>query len=162
TDGGQTWGPSGGVPIKTPKGNQTGVNVQGSFVAVGPDHAVYVSWWDGADGPTIRMRKSTDQGQTFGSEVIVTGLKSHGDLAVTPDGNHLGIFWYDRRNDPSNDSLIDRYGAIGTVSGHTVSFGANFRITDVSFPPAFNIDHPIVNPTYMGDYDTASADNTYF
>jgi hypothetical protein len=245
TDDGQDWGPSGGVSIKGPKGNQAAVAVQGSFVTVGPDHAVYVFWWDSADGPTIRMRKSTDQGQTFGGEQIVTGLKTHGvaiggdlgltysttnsssfrsnaypqaavnpvtgdiyvvyddqpngstdkadifftmstdggntwsksirvnddntttdqwqlALAVTPDGNHVGIFWYDRRNDPVNDSLIDRYGVIGTMSGHTVSFGANFRITDVSFPPAFGQDSFVIPPTYMGDYDMAAADNNYF
>jgi hypothetical protein len=240
TDGGQTWGPDRGVPIKTPKGNQGAVNAHGADVAVGPDHAVYVFWWDFADGATIRMRKSTDGGQTFGDPVIVAGLKTHGGngdlgltdsngnpfrsnafpqaavnpvtgdiyvdyddqgkgsqdkadiyftestdggntwskplrvnddntnndqwfpaLAVTPDGSHVGIFWYDRRLDPA-DNLIDRFGAIGTVSGHALTFGANFRVTDVSFPPAFNIDHPLVAPTYMGDYDTASADNNYF
>ena len=72
----------------------------------------------------------------------------------------MGLFWYDRRLDPA-DNLIDRFGAIGTVCGHTVTFGANFRITDVSFPPAFGQD-PVVNPTYMGDYDQATADNNYF
>jgi hypothetical protein len=81
-------------------------------------------------------------------------------LAVTPDGSHVGIFWYDRRLDPA-DNLIDRFGTIGTVSCHSVSFAPNFRITDVSFPPAFGQD-PIVDPTYMGDYDMAVADNSYF
>jgi hypothetical protein len=81
-------------------------------------------------------------------------------LAVTPDGSHVGLFWYDRRLDPA-DWLIDRFGAIGTVSGHTVAFGANFRISDVSFPPAYGQD-PIVFPNYMGDYDQATADNSYF
>jgi hypothetical protein len=52
---------------------------------------------------------------------------------VTPDGGHVGLFWYDRRLDPANN-LIDRFGAIGTVSDHTVSFAPNFRVTDVSFP----------------------------
>src|SRR5262249_42290211 len=54
----------------------------------------------------------------------------------------------------------DRFGAIGSLSGHTVSFGPNFRITDVSFPPAFGQDN--VSPTYMGDYDQAVADNGAF
>jgi hypothetical protein len=81
----------------------------------------------------------------------------------------VGLFWYDRRLDPANN-LIDRFGAIGAVSGHTVTFGANFRITDVSFPPAFtywdgsawHIQDPVIRPGYMGDYDQAVADNTYF
>lgn len=81
-------------------------------------------------------------------------------LAVTPDGSHVGIFWYDRRLDPANN-LIDRYGAIGSVSGHTVTFGANFRITDVSFPPAFGQD-PVFPPDYMGECDQAVADDDNF
>jgi hypothetical protein len=242
TDDGQTWGPN--VAIQAPKllgGNSS--SFQGPFVTVGPDHSVYVFWWDQTQNPAILMRKSTDQGQTFGNAVTVTGLKTHGgdgslgltnsagqtfytnafpqaavnpvtgdiyvvyndqghgsqdkadiyltvstdggntwskairvnddstyndqwqpSLAVTPDGSHLGIFWYDRRLDPANN-LIDRFGVLGTVAGHTVSFAANFRITDVSFPPAFNQDPFFVNAGvggYMGDYDMATADNNYF
>jgi hypothetical protein len=240
TDGGNSWGPSGGMPIRTPKGNQAGVNAGGAYVTVGPDHAVYVFWWDFSDGATIRMSKSTDFGATFSTPSIVAGLKTHGSigdlgltdgsgnsfetnaypqaavnpvtgdiyvayddeasgstdkadifftmstdggnswskpgrvnddtttndqwfpaLAMTPDGKHVGIFWYDRRLDPANN-LIDRFGVIGDVSGHTVNFRANFRITDVSFPPEFNIDHPVVRGNYMADYDSASADNNNF
>jgi hypothetical protein len=242
TNDGQDWGPSGGVTIQAPKlaaGN--GNAFTGASVAVGPGHAVYVFWWDNTQNTSILMRKSTDQGQTFGNAVTVAGLNTHtweGDLgltysntnnssfrsngfpqaavnpvtgdiyvvyddkghgsqdkadiyftmssdggntwsksirvnddntytdqwqpaiAVTPDGGHVGIFWYDRRLDPA-DNLIDRFGAIGTVSGHNVSFAPNFRITDVSFPPAFGQD-PVVPPAYMGDYDIATADNNYF
>jgi hypothetical protein len=242
TDDGVTWGPSGGTPIFSP-GSNGGAAFALSFVTVGPDHAVYVFWWDDTKGPAILMRKSTDHGQTFADSVIVTGLKTHGYLgnlgltasntnsssfrtsvfpqaavnpatgdiyvvyndqgngsadkadifftmstdggkhwskplrvnddntytdqwqpafATTPDGTHLFITWYDRRNDPTNDSLIDRYGVIGTVSGHTVSFAPNFRITDVSFPPAFNQDSFFATGGYMGDYDMATADNNYF
>jgi hypothetical protein len=241
TDDGQSWGPR--VVIQAPKlfgGNST--NFQGAFVTVGADHAVYVCWWDNTQNPSILMRKSTDQGQTFGDAVTVTGLKTHGGngnlgltdnlgrsfysnafpqaavnpvtgdiyvvyddqangsadkadiffsmstdggatwskrlrvnddstnndqwqpaLAMTPDGSHVGIFWYDRRLDPA-DNLIDRFGVIGTVSGHTVSFAPNFRVTDVSFPPAFGQDPFFlpVAPGYMADYDMATADNNYF
>jgi len=241
TDDGQTWGPSGGVPLVTDKFGQ------GAFVTVGPDHTVYVFWWDSTNpSENIQMSKSTDLGQTFSAPVIVTGLRtngSNGDLgltysntnsssfksnaypqaavnpvtgdiyvvyddkpksakdqadvfftmssdgghtwsnplpvnddvtttdqwqpaiALTPDGKHLFITWYDRRNDPTNDSLIDRYGAIGTISGHSVSFTPNFRITDVSFPPALGQDPFWVGvgaSGYMGDYDMATADNNYF
>src|SRR5262249_59859044 len=92
-----------------------------------------------------------------------TTAKWNPALPVRPDGSHVGVFWYDRRLDPS-DHLIDRFGAVGTVAGHTVSFGANFRITDVSFPPAFAQD-PLFLPVatgYMADYDMATAGNSYF
>jgi hypothetical protein len=242
TDDGLTWGPSGGMPITTPSSNLF-VSDQGAYVTVGPDHSVYVFWWDFNKGPAILMRRSTDQGQTFGDAVTVTGLKTHGGngslgltdnagrafntnafpqaavnpvtgdiyvvyndegngsadkadvfftessdggkhwskplrvnddatnndqwqpaLAVTPDGSHVGIFWYDRRLDPANN-LIDRFGVIGSVSNHNVTFAANFRITDVSFLPAFDQDPFFVNAGaggYMGDYDMATADNNYF
>jgi hypothetical protein len=252
TDDGLTWGPSGGTMIVSPISNP----VFGfPNVTVGPDHAVYVFWWDQTKGvfnsfnAQLLMRKSTDGGVTFSDPVTVTTLRTpylEGDLmltdsgghnfntnaspqavvnpvtgdiyvayndwgnakgtdrgniyftestdggqkwskhvqvnddqtnndqwfpslAVTPDGSHVGLFWYDRRLDPANN-LIDRFGAIGTVSCHTVTFGANFRVTDVSFPPAFtywdgsawHVQDPVVHPGYMGDYDQAVADNNDF
>jgi hypothetical protein len=252
TDDGVTFGPTSGTTI-VPPGDNT---FHGPNVTVGSDHAVYVFWWNAdkfdkwATNPKILMRKSTDQGVTFGDPVTVTGLKTNaygGDLglvhsgnhyfatnafpqaavnpvtgdiyvafddwgnssykkdradvyftqstdggqhwskpvqvnddqtnndqwfpalAVTPDGGHVGLFWYDCRLDPANN-LIDRFGAIGAVSCHTVTFGANFRITDVSFPPAstywdgsaWQIQDPVIRPFYMGDYDQAVADNAYF
>src|SRR5215475_9903013 len=75
TDNGATFGPSGGTLI-TP-------GSQGAFVAVGPDHSVYVFWYAGT---TIQMRKSTNQGLTFAAPVIVaSGLVGgvNGDLALT-------------------------------------------------------------------------------
>jgi hypothetical protein len=246
TDDGLTWGPSGGTTIVSPS---IFPSFEGPNVTVGPDHAVYVFWYNAktinfhtftVTNPAIVMRKSTDQGVTFGDPVTVTKLNTNnlnGDLlltdssgnsfrsnafpqavvnpvtgdiyvayddwgnakgtdkgniyftestdggqkwsnpvkvnddltnndqwfpalAVTPDGSHVGLFWYDRRLDPANN-LIDRFGAIATVFGHTVTFGANFRITNVAFPPAFGQD-PLVVPNYMGDYDQATADNNYF
>jgi hypothetical protein len=238
TDDGVTFGPSRGTLIAS---GDAATLIQGANVTVGPDHAVYVSWWHETNQAEILMSKSTDGGVTFGDPVRVTKLNTpynDGDLfltdssgqysfrtnafpqavvnpvtgdiyvayddwgnakgtdkgniyftestdggqkwskpvqvnddltnndqwfpalAVTPDGSHVGLFWYDRRLDPA-DWLIDRFGAIGTVSGHTVTFGANFRITDVSFPPSYGQD-PLVVPTYMGDYDQAVSDNNYF
>src|SRR5215470_958720 len=60
TDNGDTFGPSGGTLIVP--------GSQGAFVAVGPDHSVYVFWYAGL---TLQMRKSTDQGLTFGAPVTV-------------------------------------------------------------------------------------------
>jgi hypothetical protein len=75
TDNGATFGPNLGTLI-TP-------GSQGAFVAVGLDHSVYAFWFAGA---TLQMRKSTDQGLTFGAPVIVaSGLAGgvNGDLALT-------------------------------------------------------------------------------
>jgi hypothetical protein len=75
TDHGDTFGPDGGTLIVT--------GSQGAFVAVGPDHSVYAFWYA---GPTLQMRKSIDQGQTFGPPVTVaSGLVGgvNGDLGLT-------------------------------------------------------------------------------
>jgi hypothetical protein len=228
TDGGNTWS----TPMSLG-------GSQGGYVTVGPDHTVYVFYQASGSPEKIMMRKSTDQGATFGAAVTVANLTTTGTngdlgitvsssngtsvrsnafpqaavtssaiyvtfndrgtqtgdkgdifmvqstnggatwsaktklnddattrdqwqpaLAATPDGNHVGVFWYDRRLD-SNDGLIDRYGVIGNVSGGSVTFGANFRITDTSFPAVVGQD-PLINTTYMGDYDVAAADNGAF
>jgi immune inhibitor InhA-like protein len=75
TDHGSTFGPNGGTLI-TP-------GSQGAFVAVDPDHSVYVFWYAGT---TIQVRKSTDQGTTFGAPMTVaSGLigGTNGDLGLT-------------------------------------------------------------------------------
>jgi hypothetical protein len=77
TDGGATYGPSGGTVIAA----EGAFNVQGAYVTVGPDHAVYVFWLDQSAGSgtpnIIKMRKSTDQGLTFGAAVTVQTLHTN-------------------------------------------------------------------------------------
>jgi hypothetical protein len=223
-----------------------GNSVQGSNVEVGADHAVYVAWLDQNAGSAIKIRKSTNRGQTFGVITTVANLKTTGgdgdlgfdfrsnafpmmvtnpansqnlyivyddvgqnsgdrgdiyftqsnnggstwttpvvlnsdsatggtadqwqpSIAITPDGSHLFVAWYDRRLSGTGNGNINRFGVIGTISGSTVTFGGNFRIDDATtggspgFPEKFGTD-PLVNSTYMGDYDqaAASADSTKF
>jgi hypothetical protein len=236
TDAGTTFGPPTGLLIAAPGAN----NVQGAAVTVGTDHAVYVFWLDqSAGGGTpnaINMRKSTDQGVSFGATVttiatlIGTGVNGdlslpggfrsnsfpqvavnsvsgflyvvyndvasvsggdHGNIffrqstdggstwssatqvntdgatnaqfmpaiAVRPDGTGLSVTWYDNRDDPADRNLA-RWGATAAISGSTVTFGPNFRISPV-FSPVFGVD-PVVNSTYMGDYDQMAADNSFY
>jgi hypothetical protein len=242
TNGGATYGPSGGTVIA----GAGSFNVQGAFVTVGPDHAVYVFWLDESAGfgtpNIIRMRKSTNFGGTFGPVVSIktlhtTGINGdlalnggfrsnafaqaavnpanasqlylvyndcssspcptsadHGDIflttstdggstwgtsvkvnddatthdqfmptvAITPNGQALYVTWYDRRNDPAN-SLIERFGALGAVAaGGAVSFQANQLLSSSNFP-VVRAQDPVVNPTYMGDYDQVIPnDNSNF
>jgi subtilisin-like proprotein convertase family protein len=229
TDGGQTFGPTLGLLLAP----AVPTNVQGAFVVVGADHAVYVFWYDQIVPRQLKVRKSTDQGVTFGPPVTVATLLAtgtNGDLGfgqfrtnsfpqvvahptnpdilyvtvndnpagvdrgdvyflqttdggatwsplvrvnddvttrdqwqpsigVTEDGSHVFIGFYDRRFSVTN-TLIDVFGAVGTVSGTTVTFGPNFRITTESFPAVPG--GTSVNPAYMGDYDHAVADNDFF
>jgi subtilisin-like proprotein convertase family protein len=74
TDNGNTFAPAGGVPI-------AGINTEGGYVAVGPDHSIYAFYYE-APG-VIKMRKSTDLGITFAAAVVVaSGLigGTNGDL----------------------------------------------------------------------------------
>lgn len=52
-------------------------------------------------------------------------------IAVTTSGN-LGIFWYDRRNDTNNNSLVDVYLATSKNGGE--SFSANVRVSNANWP----------------------------
>ena len=82
TDQGATFGPTNGVQIVSAGGG----NVQGPWVTVGPDHAVYAFWYDATSSTqSIKMRKSTDQGVSFGPAITVTTLRTtgtNGDLSL--------------------------------------------------------------------------------
>ena len=82
TDQGATFGPSGGTLIASGASG----NVQGAWVTVGPDHTVYASWFDNTTSTQkIMMRRSTDQGATFGAPVTVATLHTtgvNGDLGL--------------------------------------------------------------------------------
>ncbi|MFL5340631.1 MAG: FG-GAP-like repeat-containing protein [Gemmataceae bacterium] len=230
TNQGASFGPTGGVQIAS---GATG-NVQGPQVAVGPNHNVYVAYYDFSGAtPIMGFRKSVDQGVSFGPAVTVTtynttgvngnlglpfrtstfpqmvvnpvngdvyvawaDVSANGDadvffsmstdtgatwsapqrinndtttnsqwqpsLAVTPDGQHVFMGWYDTRLDPG-DAMIDNFGAVADVNlvTHAVTFNPNFRITQQAFPAVFGVD-PQLNRSYMGDYDQSAADNNFF
>src|SRR5207245_3892175 len=149
--------------------NSTSVRSNAFPQAAVTANGIYVTFNDKGtqtgDKADIFMVQSTNGGATWSAKVKLNDDATTRDqwqpaLAVTPDGNHVGVFWYDRRLDSAN-SLIDRYGVIGDVSGSAVTFGSNFRVTDQSFPAVVGQDS-LIQGTYMGDYDTAVADNSGF
>jgi hypothetical protein len=82
TADGVTFGPPGGTLIASAAAN----NVQGAYVTVGPDHAVYVFFFDqSSPHQRIRMRRSTDRGLSFGAAVTVA------TLATTATNGNLGL-----------------------------------------------------------------------
>src|SRR5215510_2996376 len=140
TDNGNTFGPNLGTQIVT--------GSQGAFVAVGPDHSVYAFWFAGA---TLQMRKSTDQGLTFGAPVTVaSGLVGgvNGDLGLTgirqgtstPAGFRSNEFphaavnpvngniYVTFANNPPGVDKVDIFVAQSTDGGAT--WGAPIRVND--------------------------------
>ena len=181
TDGGNTFGAAsvvaslsttgvnGDLGLTVSNTNSTYFRSNAFPQAVVTSNAIYVTYDDKGTTPgdkaDVFLAESTNGGASW-TKVRVNSDSTTTDqwqpsIAITPDGSHLGIFWYDRRNDPINNALIDRYGVIATISGTTVSLGANFRITDTAFPAVVGQD-PLINSTYMGDYDVAVASNSAF
>jgi len=75
-------------------------------------------------------------------------------LAVDLSGN-LAICYSDRRNDPNN-FLIDHYCSLSRDGGTTFR---DIRQTPASWTPT-DLTDGVLNPAYMGDYDTVSSDFT--
>jgi hypothetical protein len=126
----------------------------------------------GSDKSDVFFRMSTNNGVTWSAATRVNTDATTNDnwqptIAVTPSGSKLGIFWYDRREDTTTadgdtvNNQIKYYGRIGTITGSTVTFAPDFAVSDVAFKPEFGRDS-LVNPTYMGDYDSAAATNDAF
>jgi hypothetical protein len=141
--------------------------------------SIYVAWSDGRFGQIpdgfpvsasgvaynfgdVLVSRSTDGGTSWSAAVKVNNNKkapaSAGTdqylpgIAVDHKGA-VGVCWYDRRRDPQN-FLIDRECAFSRNNGRT---WVNRRITKESYAPSLAADR-LVNPTYMGDYDTTAAD----
>ncbi len=139
-----------------------------AFAHPSDPNKLYLTYNDdpaGADRGNIFFQQSNDGGATWTAAVRINSDPGTNDqftpaLGIKPDGSALAITWYDRRCDTAN-RLIERWGRVGIISGTTVSFGPEFVINEKPFPPVFGLD-PIVNTTYMGDYDQVVADNTHF
>jgi Putative Ig domain/Proprotein convertase P-domain len=129
-------------------------------------YVVYNDDPPGVDHSNIFLRRSTNSGATWDAAIQVNGDSTDNDqwhpaIAVTPDGSRLIVSWYDRRNDLGN-SKIQRYGKIYSIDGSgNLNDAGEFLISASDFPVIIGQD-PEVTPTYMGDYDQAAADNSFF
>lgn len=117
TDGGANFEPNGGTPIV--------VGMQGAFVTVNPDHSVQAWWYD---GPSIKVRKSTDEGVNFGPPVtVVTFTNSggiNGDLSLGGVLNGTNTVEHFRTNrfphvavNPVTGNIYVAYNDQGTEAG---------------------------------------------
>jgi hypothetical protein len=179
TDEGLTFGPAVNVATLNTNGVNGDLALAGGFrtnafpqAAINPVNGdLYVVYADcsstpcttAADHGNVFLRRSTDGGASWGAAVKVNddaGPQSQfmPVITVTPNGQQLFVGWYDRRLGP--ETIIDRFGAIASINlaaGGAVTFLPNQRITTASFPVVRGQD-PVVNSTYMGDYDQAVSD----
>jgi BNR/Asp-box repeat len=99
--------------------------------------------WD----PPVRVNDNVEAG--LGTDQYQPGV------AVDVGGRVASCF-YDRRRDPANFT-IDRFCAVSKDGGQTWS--PNMRQTARSFAPIHATD-TLINPVYMGDYDTIASEFT--
>jgi hypothetical protein len=171
TDGGVTFSAETRVTGVTNVSTMTGGGGvrTNSFPSVAVDkngavHAVYNAWTRSlVDRSDIFYVRSTDGGSTFSSPLKLnddgsTTTQFLPSIAAASDGT-LGVKWWDRRNDQSNDSLTDVYMTISHDGG--ASFGKNLRVTNQNW--FFGPIEIGFAGGYHGDYDgiTADANNFY-
>jgi hypothetical protein len=126
-------------------------------IAVGPDgalHVVYSYKPSQDDDVDVFYRRSLDGGATWEPEVRVN------DDATTTDqffptlsvgaSNQVSVAWYDRRNDTTDNLLVDYYQRMSFDGGATWG-NPSVRLSDESSP--IYLDSSLAT-CYHGDYDT--------
>jgi len=103
--------------------------------------------------PRILFTRSRDQGLTWTPPVPVNDTPGqlsvfNPAIAVSPDGQHVTIVFYDKRNDDGTGKLVDLYLAESFNGGDT--WGANLRLSDMTSDMTLA---PLTGAGYMlGDY----------
>lgn len=128
-------------------------------IAVGPGgvlHVVYARDPDTAnsgDVISVYYRRSTDNGATWGTEVLINDDGTTTDqyfpsLAVS-DANIVNVAYYSKQNDTANNLMQDYYSRTSFDGGVTWS-APSVRLSDVSSPIV--LDNGLA-ACYHGDYD---------
>jgi hypothetical protein len=184
TDDGATFGPSVVISSVTCVGDcfslKGGFRSGFEFPSLAVDRSsgptqgnLYFAWHDGrrvrvpdVESPTgfygfadILLSRSTDGGATWLPPLQVNGLDAWTDqyqpgITVDVEGR-LGACYYDRRLDALN-FFVGRSCAVSEDAGATWD---ERRVVKRSWPP-FHATDAVVNPYYMGDYDTLTVDST--
>jgi hypothetical protein len=146
---------TGGNGVRSDSFPVTAVDQNGTY------HLVYaaVSPAQTVDRSDIFYVRSTDGGATFSAPVRLNDDATETSqwspaIAVAADGR-IAVHWWDRRNDPVNDSLTDVYMTVSADGGAT--FGKNIRVTDHNW-----VFGPSELGSYHGDYDGMAGDAGIF
>src|SRR5205807_205562 len=137
TDGGATFSAPHQISLAT-EWNEPSIR-SGSFL---PSAAVdrttgniYVVYQTVLDGPRVAFTKSTDGGVTWSAPIAISDNPTGAGvfnpaINVSPDGQTLSVVFYDHRDNPGSDTLVDLYMAQSLDGG--ASWGRNFRLTSIS------------------------------
>jgi hypothetical protein len=152
----------GAVAFRTNRFPHVAVNPIGGEIYCAYNDKITPASPDKAD---IFFVQSTDGGTTWSAPIQVNDDGTTTDqwspnVVVSPAGDKLGIFYYSRQEDPTNNNLFKYYGRIGSISGGTVTFAPSFAVSDtLSFP---EVRDTVLGGPYMGDYDQANARPGFF
>jgi hypothetical protein len=147
-------------------------NLSSPQIVISPDagapagyviHTVYPYDSDGAVGPdnsNVFYRRSDDGAVTWSAEVQLNDDLTFTDQFFPAIGvSETGVLvasWYDRRLDPTDNLLFDRFATFSMDGGQT--WAENERISDVSSPVAqTNPNFDGLATCYHGDYDQVAV-----
>ena len=130
-------------------------------------YAVYASDPTGVpDNSNVFLVRSTNGGGTWSAPVQLGTGGGNTDqfepfVAIAGAGA-VSVAWYDRRNDPTNNTLIDVYKVFSSDGG--ANFGSLIRVTNTNFgvPPINPNFDPGVVRCYMGEYIAVAGDDHNF
>ena len=122
---------------------------------IGNIYVVYQTLLSG--NPKIAFTKSTDGGNTWSSPVAISDNPAgsgvfNAAINTSPDGQTLTAIFYDRRDNPGSNLLVDLYLAQSFDAGAT--WQPNIRLTSVSTDAALA---PLTSAGHMlGDYQAVA------
>src|SRR6267378_5468327 len=156
TDGGSTFGAP-KLITNAVEYNEPAIRTGGFLPSAAADRTqgnIYVVYQTRLAGnPIIAFTKSTDGGNTWSSPIAISDNPAgigvfNPAVNVSPDGQVVTVSFYDHRNNPSSNTLVDLYYAQSFNAGAT--WEPNIRVTSVSSDASLA---PLTSDGYMlGDY----------
>ncbi len=112
--------------------------------------------------PRIAFTKSTDGGSTWTTPIAISDNPTGSGVFnpavnVSPDGQTVTVVFYDHRNNPGSNVLVDLYLAQSFDGGAT--WQPNIRLTSVSTDASLapdTSDNPLQHQYMLGDYQAVA------